>query len=77
MKRFEYDISLHPSSEFTHVAFFCGEDGACNLEEVPEDQVKHLSEILGERGRDGWELVQLSFGQDGLMAFWKRETPAG
>ncbi|MEW5725956.1 MAG: hypothetical protein AB1896_22800, partial [Thermodesulfobacteriota bacterium] len=72
-KRFAYEISLHPAEEFRQVAYFCGEDGACNLEEVPADQVNRLAGILDRRGREGWELVQLSFGRGGLMAFWKRE----
>jgi len=72
MKSIEYDISLHPAAEFTQVAFYCSEEGLCNLEEVPANQVRKLTEILNERGRDGWELVQISFGKDGMMAFWKR-----
>jgi hypothetical protein len=31
-----------------------------------------LTDILNNRGREGWELVQISFGRDGLMAYWKR-----
>jgi hypothetical protein len=27
---------------------------------------------LNDRGRQGWELVQISFSKDGAMAFWKR-----
>ncbi|MEW6267528.1 MAG: hypothetical protein AB1641_31025 [Thermodesulfobacteriota bacterium] len=73
MKQFEYDITLYPAALFQQVAYFCSEEGLCNLEEVPADQVKRLEEILSDRGREGWELVQLSFGRGGLMAFWKRE----
>jgi len=74
MKTFEYDVSLHPAETFRQVAFFCAEDGACNLEEVPRDQIRQLADLLNDRGRKGWELVQISFGRDGLMAFWKREA---
>ena len=73
MKMFEYDITTHPASAFQQVAFFCSNEGMCNLEAVPEDQIARLSEILRDRGQQGWELVQISFGHDGLMAFWKRE----
>ena len=73
MKKFDYEVTLHPAAEFKEIAYFCSEDGKCNLEEVPGDQIKNLSRILNERGELGWELVQLSFGRDGLMAFWKKE----
>jgi hypothetical protein len=73
MKQFEYDITLHPASAFKHVAVFCGQDGQCALEEVPDDQIRKLLETLNQRGQNGWELVQLAFNPNGLMAFWKRE----
>ena len=73
MKQFEYRISTHPAEEFKQVAWFCNEDGSCDLGEVPADQMEKLSEILNDRGRDGWELVHLQFRGDGVMAFWKRE----
>jgi len=31
-----------------------------------------LTDILNNRGSEGWELVQIAFGKDGMMAFWKR-----
>lgn len=74
MKTFAYDVTRHPSSKFTQVAFFCGQDGSCDIEEVPGDQVAMLKDILNERGAEGWELVHLAFGRDGLLAFWKRES---
>ena len=73
MKRFEYEITAHPAVEFRQVAFFCSEEGACNLEEVPADQMKVLAELMNQRGLAGWELVQIAFSQGGLLAFWKRE----
>ena len=73
MKKYEYDITLHPAAEVREVAFYCSEDGKCNLEEVAGDQLRNLKGILNERGAQGWELTQLSFGRDGLMAFWKKE----
>lgn len=76
MKKFEYQISAHPAETFKQVAYFCSEDGKCNLEEIPGDQIQRLSEILNQRGLEGWDLVQVSFGQGGLLAFWKRELAA-
>jgi len=43
------------------------------LEQVPGDQKEILTDILNERGEKGWELIEVYFGKDGIMAFWKRE----
>ncbi len=74
MDRFEYSITRHSAESFRDVAYFCSEDGTCVLEDVPVDQVAVLEDILNERGRSGWELVQVAIGKDGLLAFWKRRV---
>ena len=73
MKKFRYEITQHPAEKFNRVAYFCSETGECGLEQVPVDQKKILTEILNERGSQGWELIEVYFGKDGMMAFWKRE----
>lgn len=72
MKQFEYQITKHPAEAFKELVYFCSESAECNLEQVPTDQTKILQDILNERGRQGWELIQVSFGKDGIMVFWKR-----
>jgi len=72
MKQFEYEITQHPADAFKQLVFFCTEAGECSMDEVPRDQVEILAGIFNERGRHGWALVQVSFGKDGVMAFWKR-----
>ena len=74
MKRWEYDISLHSMETFKQAAMFCTQDGTCQMEDVPMEQVQVLSDLLNERGREGWQLIQVSFGRGGLMAFWKRKV---
>ena len=74
MKKFEYQITIHPVETFKQVAFFCTQEGECSLEELPSDQVKVLQTLLNERGQQGWELVDMSFGKDGLLAIWKSEV---
>lgn len=73
MKKFEYGITRHPSDHFKEVVYFCSEGGQCSLEKVPSDEIRILNDLLNHKGQDGWELVQVAFGKDGLMAFWKRE----
>ena len=73
MKRFEYTVTKHPSEEFKQLVYFCTEEGKCNMEEVPSDQLTTLGSILNERGEEGWALVQVFLGRNGVVAFWKRE----
>jgi hypothetical protein len=74
MKKFRYDITIHPVETFKKVAFFCTQEGECTLEELPSDQVSVLEDLLNERGAEGWELVDMAFGKDGLLAIWKSES---
>ncbi len=73
MKKFSYDITIHPVESFKKVAFFCTQEGECSLEELPSDQLGALRDLLSERGEQGWELVDMAFGKDGLLAIWKSE----
>jgi len=73
MKCFEYDITKHSADTFDKVVYFCSETGECGLDEVSRDQTRILADILNQKGQEGWELVQVAFGQDGVMAFWKRK----
>lgn len=73
MEQFEYEITRHPAETFSRVVYFCSEKGDCGIKEVPSHEPQILVDILNERGLEGWELVQLMFGKDGLLAFWKRK----
>lgn len=78
MARYEYEVVKYPAETFQRTVFFCSEQGACSLEHVPDEDALHLGKVLNERGAQGWELVQLSFGKDGAIGFWKRrEETAG
>lgn len=72
MTKYGYEITKHPADEFNRLAYFCTESGECSLEEVPDQQTGILRDILNQRGSEGWELVQLFFGKDGVVALWKR-----
>ncbi len=73
METYEYQVTKHSAEEFSQLHFFCSDSGECDLENVPDFQVRHLADILNEQGSGGWELVQISFGRDGLLMFWKRK----
>ena len=72
MTRFEYEIIKHPADQFTQLVYFCTDKGECNIDQLPADQIKIMGELLNERGSQGWELVQIFFGEDGVVIFWKR-----
>jgi hypothetical protein len=72
MKRFEYDITLHPIEQFSRLAYLCTDTGECSAEQVPADERKILTDILNDHGVEGWELVQLVFSKTDVTAFWKR-----
>jgi len=74
MKRFEYEITKHSADTFEKVVYFCSETGQCSIDEISRDQTRILADILNQRGKEGWELVQVVFGEDGVMAFWKRKV---
>jgi hypothetical protein len=76
MDRYEYEISTHPADTFSRLIYFCSEQGNCTLEGVPAEEPQILVDLLNERGVEGWELIQLLFGKDGIMACWKRRVGA-
>ena len=73
MKRYEYNITKHPAESFTELVYYCSEAGECSLDGIPQDQTSALQSILNSEGENGWELVQVSFGSNGILAFWKKE----
>lgn len=72
MTVYEYSITKHSSEDFKSLVYFCSEAGACRLEEVTQDQAQKLVDIFNEIGAQGWELVQVNYQQDGMVAIWKR-----
>jgi hypothetical protein len=70
---FEYNIIKIPAQAFENLAIFCSEKGECALEDVPGDQIRRLTDMLNERGTEGWELVQLFFQETGVVGVWKRK----
>ena len=71
--KFEYEITKHPTETFKSLVYFCTESGQCNIEEVGGNEMKILTDILNERGKEGWEFVQAIFGKDGVLIFWRRK----
>ena len=72
MTKFVYEVTKHPADRFKNLVYFCTEKGECTYDELPSDQIKILKDLLNETGSQGWELVQVLFGDDGVVAIWKR-----
>jgi hypothetical protein len=72
MERFEYKITKHSADTFDKIIYFCSEIGQCGINEVSKDQTRIFTDILDNQGSKDWELVQISFGKDGVMIYWKR-----
>jgi len=76
MKTFAYKITKHPAEAFNELVYYCTEAGECTLDQIPHDQTETLQNILSTEGAAGWELVQVVFGHNGIIAFWKKEQQA-
>jgi hypothetical protein len=75
MRRFEYDITIHPAEAFQQLVYICTADGECQEEPAPTSNVAgRLVEIMNARGRDGWELVEVKASSRAIVTFWKREV---
>lgn len=73
MSHYEYKVTLHPVEAFREIVLFCSRDGSCSAEMVSSEQIRKMEGLLNQGGLEGWELVQASFGKDGLLVFWKRQ----
>ena len=73
MNQFQYDVTTYPAEKFTQMVYFCSDQGECRLDQLPSSQLDTFKGLLDERGREGWELVQVFFGADVVLAIWKRE----
>ena len=73
MRRFEYHVSAHQLSRENRVKIFCSEKGECSVQEVAASDSDSVVQVLNQKGEEGWELVDILFGKDGFICFWKKE----
>ncbi len=74
MDLYEYRVTIHPAESFREMVYFCSREGSCNMELITSNQIKRMEKLLNEGGQQGWELVQATFGKDGVLVFWKRQA---
>ena len=72
MSQYEYQVKLIAAKEMQELVYFCNPSGECSARQVPTDQEQRLAALLTEHGQQGWELIQLLPGREGLLGIWKR-----
>jgi len=60
-----------------NIVYACRPDGECEMHDVGAEQLDNMSRLLNKMGDEGWELVQFSFHQSGVVSFWKRSLRKG
>ena len=73
MEQYEYEVTKHGERFFKTMVYFCTPEGDCDAEEAQTTDGQTLLKIFNERGKEGWELVQLLPGEEAAVAFWKRK----
>jgi hypothetical protein len=69
-------LTTEVSPEAHGTVYACGEEGECAIRDVREEQIQNLQVFLNDKGREGWELVQILFNRKGAVTFWKRPVAA-
>ncbi len=87
MGGWKYDITTHTAAEVLRIReelghppdpqgpdiIYCDTEGVCFFDEAPNPYVDAIVHILNEKGREGWQLVQMVFRQADFIAVWRRE----
>ena len=80
---FEYSFEFYPLEIFREVTsaeprhiFICLTDGKCKVEEKHPEFGK-LNDLLKEKCRDNFEVVQLFFQERGVLVLYRRAVSAG
>ena len=86
MERWGYGITTHSAGEVLKVrqelghpadpaapsVVYCDTEGECFFDEAPNPYVEAIVHILNEKGKEGWELVQVAFREADFICIWRR-----
>ena len=72
-REFVYTVEKYPTEQFTRLVYLCADHGERGLAELPSDRMNAFEALLNSKGAEGWDLVQTFFGEDGVVAIWKKE----
>ena len=81
MTQWEYKITLHELPELLReekgTIIECDQKGQCFVHDTSGSGVGWLENLLCEKGRECWELVQTGYHNRELLCIWKKPIAAG
>jgi hypothetical protein len=81
MTQWEYQITIHELPEMPPKeqggAIQCDQDGLCFIHDAYQGGIEWVENLLGEKGKEGWELVQSGYHNRELLCIWKKRKEAG
>lgn len=80
MPKWEYKVTVHslPSLQCDEQTVIeCDQEGGCFVSLACRGKVAWLEQVLGEKGWEGWELVQSGYHGKELFCIWKRPLEPG
>lgn len=82
MRRWNYRVTVHSAGEIlaqlaepvgeTPPVVFCDDAGACYFDSGPNAYTRAIEAVLNQVGDGTWELIQITFRPDQMIAFWKQ-----
>ena len=82
MTNWRYQITIHSSDDVLELVgdpiervpptIFCDDEGACYFDAGPNPLTQAVERALNQIGEDGWELVQVLFRPQQMIAIWKQ-----
>ena len=82
MPNWQYKVTVHQAADIMErlsksvddvpQAIYCDDEGTCYFDEGPNPFTRAIERLLSEIGRQGWELVQVTFRPDQMICFWKQ-----
>ena len=63
----------HPPDPLGLTIVYCDTEAQCFFDEVPNPYVEAIVHMLGEKGKGGWQLVQMAFRENDFICVWRRE----
>jgi hypothetical protein len=77
MTQWEYKVTIHELPEMQpkeqRDAIQCDQDGLCFIHDAFEGGIEWVENLLCEKGKEGWELVQSGYHNRELLCIWKKE----
>lgn len=84
MTRWRYRITIHNDADILALlpqpaeqvppTIFCSDEGSCYFDGGPNPLTDAITLVLNRGGKQGWELLQVSFRPQQMICFWKQRV---